>query len=287
MKKLLALVSAVGLVALWSGCGLIDPEDPNITVVINNIGDVTVNSGSVSFTVKVESDEEITSMTYQVKQSGTDVTSKFTVTPPSTADYEGKKDVTLDFSIAAGSSAAAGAYDFYVKVVAGDIDDDDTRSFTVEGGGTPITTGTVTIGSYANATLGSSIDLDNGTVMLAAAAKQAGSGVDIVGTYSSDLGAFRIFSPVYASASSGITAFANWNSPNDTKFKKVSVDFASVTTVEQIASLYSSETSAELSSSDAAAGDVFVVDTDEGYALMEITSFESTTSGTASIKYGN
>lgn len=288
MKKLLALVCVAGMAGLWSGCGLTDPTDAEITVVVNSIPDVAINSGSQSFTVDVESDSAITGMTYSVKQSGTDKTGNFNITPPAVADYDGKKKVTLTFGISAKSSATAGSYDFNIKVDAGDITDDDTRSFAVTGsGGTAITTGTVTIGSLDNPTLGSSVDLDDGTVKLAAAAKADGSGVDMVFTYSTDLSAFRIFSPTYAKNTSGISAFASWVNPNDTKFKKVSVTFASITTKEQIAALYSSTTSAELSSSNAAVDDVFVVDTDEGFALIEITSFTANQTGTANIKYGN
>ena len=247
MKKLLALLGVVGMVAMWSGCGLTDPTDANITATINSISTVTVNSGAVSFTVKVESDSEITQMTYKVTQGGTDKTTNFTIIPPNVSVYDGKKNVTLDFSISAKSSATAGDYDFYIKIDAGDINDDDTRSFTVEGdGGTPVTTSTVTLGSLSNATLGSSVDLDANPpdVMLATDAKKSGSGVDLVGTYSSDLSAMRIFNPVYAKESSNISAFSSRVDPAATSFVKVSgTAFNAITTVEQIKPLYDAGTS--------------------------------------------
>jgi hypothetical protein len=149
---------------------------------------------------------------------------------------------------------------------------------------------TVTIGSYANDTLGSSIDLDNGTVELAAQAEQAGSGVDLVMTYSSDLGAFRVMSPYYAANSSNIVAFQSWQNPNQTSFAKVNVSFDADSTKEQIKALYEASLSAGQTTTGALScneNDVLVVLTDQGqYALVLINSFDPLTTGTATIKFG-
>lgn len=292
MKKLLALVSAVGLVAMMSGCGLNDPVSAP-TISIDAIGSIAIAASNVSKTVtgEIKADTAIESISAVVTTSAgaTVRPAQIEVTTPAPNGATSQNLTSSNGIVLLVKPAAlAGDYKLKITVMAG-VEGSGTFNFTLTGNpGTPITVGTVEIGSLDNPSKGSSIDLDDGTVMLAAAAKAAGSGVDIVCTYSSDLSAFRIFSPEYAKTASGITAFANWVSPNDTKFKKVTaVTFASVTTVEAIAALYSSTTGTELTNSNAAVGDVFVVDTDEGFALIEITSFTSTTTGTANIKYGN
>lgn len=290
MKKLLALVSAVGVAAMMSGCGLTDPSPTSVTITIESIGAVVAGGAAGEVKGTIEADSILTNVDMTIlDKNDADVKSKFTVTW--TSSYSDKKKVDLKddlgTTVKANTGTAAGTYKLKITAESGGISSSQSKEFTVTSTGTPVTVGTVTIGSLDNPTLGSSVDLDSGKVKLALEAKKAGSGIDLVFTYSTDLSAFRIFSPEYAKNSSGITAFASWVSPNDTKFKKASVTFASINTKEEIASLYSSTSGTELSSSNAAVNDVFVVKTDQGYALIQITSFQSTTSGTADIKYGN
>jgi hypothetical protein len=290
MKKLLALVSAVGVVAMMSGCGLTDPSPTYVNISIQSVGSVVAGGASGEVKGTIESDSIITNVSmYVLNSSDADVTSKFTIS--FTSGYSDKKSANLkdDMSttVAAKSGTAAGTYKLKIVGESGGQEGSGSREFTVTSTGTPIEVDTVTVGSLDNATYGSSIDLDSGKVKMATDAKKDGSGIDIVCTYSTAKGAFRIFSPAYAKSSSGITAFSAWVNPNDTKFKKTSVSFSSVTTAEAIAALYSSTTSAELSDADAAVGDVFVVDTDKGYALIELISYDANQTGTARIKYGN
>lgn len=284
MKKLLSLLAVGAALAMLTGCGLNDPSsDPTVTVTIGAIGSAVVGS-DVNVEITVESDSAISTVVPKVYQGTNDVTTKFTISGLNQADYQNKEKVTLNIKLKA-VTAENGSYTLKVTATAKSLTDDDSRPFTVTGGsvGTPIKDTTVTIGSYDNATYGSSIDLDNAMVMKAAAAKASGSGVDVVFTYS-DAGKFRVLNPVYASSTSGIVAFQNWTNPADTKFHKVSVTFASITTKEQIAPLY--QEASGVTNSDAVIGDVFVVKTTAGYALIEIKSFESNVAGTASIKFG-
>jgi hypothetical protein len=283
MKKLLGLVCAGAVLAMMNGCGLVNPTSAP-TITISAIG--SIDAGTYKNVLgKIEASEAITSVKYSITTSTGGVASGITVTGPSSSTEK-----TMNFTatnpivITVAASAAAGNYKLVISATAG-ATADASFDFTVGGGGTPVTTATITLGSYDNATTGSSVDLDAGTVMLASAATASGSGVDIVGTYSPSQSAYRVFNPVYAKNSSNITAFAGWVSPNATQFHKVTATFASVTTKEQIQALFNAASA--VSNVSCAAGDVLVVLTDLGaYVLVEITSFTANATGTASIKYG-
>ncbi|MBN1128156.1 MAG: hypothetical protein JXA71_04185 [Chitinispirillaceae bacterium] len=282
MKKLLALVCAAGMAGLWSGCGLTDPTDAEITVTINTIPAVTANSGSVSFTVKIESDSAISAMTYQVKQGGTDKTSLFTITPPAVNDYNGKKNVTLNFSLAAGSGAN-GSYDFYVNVTAGDINDDDTRAFTVTGGGTPVTEKTdISLGAQ-NAAPPSLLDADNMTTHSVTITDETTRGsIDVIFVYATVSGnQFLAFTSPSVAAGS---PYDTWTNKAASEFKKVTADYATITTQEQIDALWGTE--AGDTRVQIAQGDVIVIKTSAGaYKLVQITAISGTDgSATMSIK---
>jgi len=117
---------------------------------------------------------------------------------------------------------------------------------------------TVTIGSYANASVGSSIDLDNGTVMLAAAAKLDGSGVDLVGTYSSARSTFRV-SIRFMRQVQAIFRLRGLGQPGQHPDcpGPASTVWSEITTKAQIKAIYDAGTSTD--NSDAAEGDIFVV----------------------------
>ncbi len=282
MKKLVAFFSVGVLIAMMAGCNMNPAGPASISVDIPAFGAVVTGGGYFPVTITIESDSAITSVVPKVRNKTTqaDVTSSFSFNLQAT-DYLGKKSVSLQMGIQT-TSAGAGTYTLEVTVQAGSgLEKTATQDFTVTGG-TALTINTsVTIGSFASAT-GSSVELDGPTVLTSGAATAAGSGVDIVGTYSS-YNDYRIFNPFYAKNSSSIAAFAGWVSPNRTLFHKVSVTFSSVNTKETIAAQFN----ATLATSDmltCAAGDVLVVKTDQThYALVEVTSFQSSTSGTASL----
>lgn len=287
MKKLLSLLGVGVLVAMWSGCGVTNPAS-SVTIKIEGIGSVVAGGAAGQVTGTIETDSLLTNVNMKVLKGSTDVSSSFTVS--FTSAYQNKKsaDLKTDMSttITAKSGTAADTYTLSITAEAGSITSTSTKDFTVTSTGTPVTTSQpIVMGSYKNATLGSSIDLDNGTVMLSAAAKAANSGVDLVGTVS-DAAAMRIFTPGYAASGSGITAFANWNSPANTSIVQVpsSTTFDAITTAEQIESLYTAGTSADAFT--ATVGDVFVVKTDQNkYVAVEITAHEADNTGTFTLKY--
>jgi len=217
-----------------------------------------------------------------------DRTSDFVLTQGSYLNGANADLSTLTIKANQSSLPVPGTYTLDIVAYAGLSHNEGTKTFTVTG--TPITTTQATLGSYANTLYGSSIDLDDGSVMFASAATQANSGVDIVVTYAAaPYNTLRVMSPDYASTTSGITAFQNWASPNVTYFNKVSgIDYASITTKEQIEALFD-PTSAQANTGvlSCTTGDIIVVKTDmDNYALVLINSFDASTSGTVTIKSG-
>lgn len=279
MKKLVALFSVGVLIAMMVGCGLNPAGPASISVDIPAFNSVAISGGWFPVTITIESDSEITSVVPKVKKGTLDVTSSFSFNLNAT-DYLGKESVSLQMGIQTTSASAGTDYTLEVTVTAGSIEKTGTQSFTVTGGTALSINTSVTIGSFGSAT-GSSVELDGPTVMTSGTATAAGSGADIVGTYSS-YNDYRVFNPYYAKNSSSIAAFAGWVSPNRTLFHKVTgVTFSSVNTKETIAAQFNAA-SATADMLTCAAGDVLVVRTDQThYALIQITSFDQSTSGTA------
>ena len=285
MKKVHGLLSVAVAAAVMTGCGLSPVGSPTITIdPIPSISVPANGSNYVDVTGEIEADTVITAISYEILNSYDLPASGITVTGP---QPNGEEKMDFDDSpirITVDAGTLAGTYKLKISVTAGPSVDA-TFSFTVTGGTGDINTATVTIGSYANPTIGSSIDLDSGTVKLAAAAIQNGSGVDLVCTYSTTYSAFRIFNPVYARDTSGITAFSGWVNPANTSFCKLTgVNFNDFTTHAQIQAQYSAGSA--VTSASCAVNDIFVVRTDkDSYALIQILSFDQYTSGTAQIKW--
>lgn len=294
MKKLL-LLSGVGLlVVMLNGCGekgpTSNPVPSGIAISIDGIGLVVIGGAAGHVTGTIESDSIITGVTMKVLTAADgDVSSDFTIS--FTPGYSGKTAVDLaadlHTSVAAKSTVAAATYKLEITVTAGSKTNSRSREFAVTDGntGTPVTIAEVTMGSFANTTDGSSIDLDDGSVYLTAEACAEGSGTDLVGTYSSDLATMRIFTPVYARDFSKINAFIGWKQPAATSIVKVTgTAFGAITTVGQLFALYSAGTPGIAWS--CATGDVFVVKTDlNRYVAIEIGVFAASTSGTFKMKY--
>jgi hypothetical protein len=288
MKKLLALLSVGMAVAVLAGCGLSPVGAP--TVTIDPIPSITVPGGGsnyVDVTGKVEADTEISAISYSILNSNDQPVSMLVISV--TGPNPNAGDEKIDFGdrpirITVFNGATAGTYKLKISVTAGPSMDA-TFNFTVIGGTGDVNTAIVTIGSYANSSIGSSIDLNSGKVKSAALATQSGSGVDLVCTYSTSFSAFRIFNPVYARDSSNITAFSGWVNPAATSFFKLTgVNFDDYTTKAQIQAAYTGGT--PLTSASCAVNDIFVVRTNQtNYVLIKILSFEQSTSGTAQIKW--
>ena len=285
MKKVLAIVSVGVVLGMFNGC-TVTPTTPD-TVAISGLAvadSLAAGGTAVQIAGSIDGSATITSYTFTVlNQAGTDATSMFTITYNDIAQKSINLTADGNATIMAKSTTNSGAYTLKVTATVGSQTSSGTTTIRVRG----INGSTVTIGSYANASVGSSIDLDNGTVMLAAAAKLDGSGVDLVGTYSSARSTFRVFNPVYAASSSNISAFAGWVNPANTQIvlAPASTVWSEITTKAQIKAIYDAGTSTD--NSDAAEGDIFVVLTDESqYVAIQITSFDADVGGTADIKYG-
>jgi hypothetical protein len=258
-------------------------------ITIDAIG--TINTGTYkNVTGSISADTAISSVSYAiVTDAGVSVPLfEISVTGPSAS---GGKTVNFTppspIRITVGY-AVAGNYKLKI-LAAAVLNSEASFDFTVVGStGTPVLTATVTLGSYANPTVGSSIDLDNGTVIFAAAAVAPGSGVDLVGTYSSNPSymTLRLFTPVYARDNSNIPAFSAWPDAAATSIVKVTgTAFSAITTVEQIQPLYAAGT--PVISVSCAQGDVLVVKTDQNrYVAIEVGAFDANTTGTFMLKYG-
>ncbi len=288
MIKKLLVVSIAALGIGLNGC-LTDPEEstaPSIT--LQSIGTVTAGSGTaVTVTGKIEASDSITNVTYKIyTAAGVAVEpSKITVTG---TPKNNKK--SLDISVAIQAFAGAKTDDYNLKISATtDVTSEVNFPFHVQGSTTPIsdlTTQTVSLGAHDNATVGSSIDLDAGTIMKSAAAKLANSGVDIVYTYSERVNSPVIMNPAYAKTSSGITAFETWVGPNATQFHKVPAgSFESTTTVAGVQALFDASLVGD-GRITVEANDVLVIKTDKGaYILVKMNTVSSNATGTATIKY--
>ncbi|NLG18026.1 MAG: hypothetical protein GX556_11905 [Fibrobacter sp.] len=302
MNKLLSLSAVAALLGLGLvGCELNPLEVDDDEVTIKSLtGFTTMNAGSDYYvTAEIDGNVALSAVNVTIESAaGANATAMFTITKQgiTLADFEDldikKTGGDMYIKITPKADACNGSYTITLTAEAGEASSNKSDDFTVAGGkdcsGTDVATGTVTLGGHSHATLGSSVDLDNGEVMLAAAAKAAGSGVDIVYTYSSKTPAGPVLmSPAYAKSTSGISAFSTWSSPNATKFHAVDVDFDDVETAEEIADLFVAADADADGKLSVAVGDVIVVKTDEdAYVLLEMTTVSTDAAGTAKIKYG-
>lgn len=291
MKKFAVAALAISVSLSLIGCGLLGPLEELTTPKVELEMPTSIQKGAFAqISGNIKASEEITSVVIKVvTSSGTSVPeSQIKIEYPSilgvkSFDFKGENRIRLNIS----NSAPNGNYKLKVTVTA-NTTIDAYFDFSVGGGstGTPVVKGSIELGAHGHETEGSSVDLDNGQVMLAAAARAANSGVDIVYTYSSKVSSPVLMTPVYAKNESGIIAFAEWVNPNNTKFHKVNVDYDNITTKEEIEALFDASKVVSDGRLKVSAGDVVVVKTDEGaYVLVEIVTVSSDAKGTANFKY--
>jgi|WetSurMetagenome_2_1015567.scaffolds.fasta_scaffold70055_1 hypothetical protein len=287
MKKLLALLG-VGMVAMWSGCGLNNPAS-KVDISITSIGPVAAGGDAAIVEGTIEADSIITDVDMTVLNSSDgDFESSFTLNW--TKGYSGKEKADLkgdmNTTVAAKPGTPAGTYKLKITASSGGITNSSTKEFTVTSVGTPVTVATVEAGANQNAILGSSIDLDEPKVMLMQASTDNLSTVDICYAYSDTDGKEKLFSPHHAKAS-GYTFTTNWGTPNETKFYKTFLtptQYNEITTKEQIQAEWSEPESAA-TSIDCAEDDVFIAKTDQGaIVLMLITSQTPEATGKIDLK---
>lgn len=290
MKKLVTLLFVGALIVMWNGCTEDGPlGGSTITITITSIGVVQVGGAAGEVVGEIESDAELTAVTMKVLDSAdNDVSTNFTVS--FTSAYVGEKKVKLkdDMSttITAKAGTAGGTYKLQITATAGSIEGIQSKTFTVTGGGTPVTTATIQAGANSNATIGSSIDLDEPKVMLTAEANQNVSKIDICYAYSGTDAVEKLFSPHHAKLS-GYTFASAWANPNQIKFYKTTLtpaQYNAITTKEQLALQWTDPGIAGTSIA-CAKDDVFIALTEQGaIVLMLITAQTAGAAGTIDMK---
>ncbi len=290
MKKLIALLSVGMLIPILTGCLGDDPVGAtSITITIESIGAVVVGGAAGAVTGDIKADADLTNVTMAVLDgSGNDVTTTFSVNY--TSAYTGKKKVDLkdDLSTTVGAKTgvAAGTYKLQITAASGSYESVASKEFTVTGGGTPVAINTIQAGANQNATIGSSIDLDQPKVMLKAEADQNVSKIDVCYAYSGVDNIEKLFSPHHAKASN-FTFAKDWANPNQTKFydtKLTPAQFTAIKTKEALAQIWQ-EPSEAATSVDCKKDNVFIAKTDQGaLVLMHISAQVAGATGTIDMK---
>ena len=293
MKKLIAVAGAIAAIT-FSGCGILDiDEDVSIDFRAVSVADtVVVGGGYQNISGRLSASEEISNVLIRVFYNDVNVTAKFDInyTSPSASKSINLRHSSIDAQIrTTDQTLQSGTHEIEIR---GTIDGTTStyrtnfqvRNPTPVDTGTPVSTQNITVAGHGNDTLGSSFNLDNGQVMLAAAAKLANSGVDLVYTYSGVVNSPVLMTPYYATNSTTVAAFQNWSSPNNTRFHKVNVNFNNIETAEEIEDLFDSSYNFE-GRVEISAGDVLVVETSEGnYVLIRMETVSSTSAGLATVK---
>lgn len=142
----------------------------------------------------------------------------------------------------------------------------------------------LTVGADENTTYGSSIDLDVPKVMLAAEARNASAGVDLIYVYSFSADEDVLGTPAWGDESD-FSFVSDWATYNDTKFYKTTeTAFENVTTKAELEDLWQ-ETLAIDPSVPVDTDDVVIAKTDQGtLALIKIVSHTPGETGQIEIK---
>jgi stress response protein SCP2 len=129
-----------------------------------------------------------------------------------------------------------------------------------------LTEASLSLGADQNTTLGSSLDLDVPSVLLATAARNSAAQVDLIYANSFATNSDKLGSPLWAQ--NNVSFVANWAVYNDTKFyKPAGTTYESVTTPAQLSALWN-VSRATASSIDVVADDVIIAKTNEGAIVL-------------------
>ncbi len=289
-KILTASVTAFSLFVI--GCGTTDPESASAPTITGPTAPTTLVAGSpVNVVIEISAEDSII-YTGTIKNSAGTAVDATVIGSAVVLNTNKPKEKKITYTFTASATAPAGTYylEIYATLLNGANATSKFNLVIAGAAGTPVVpSGVITLGAHADPDHGSSLDLDVGKVMFSAEAKADNSGADIVYTYASvaPVGPVLI-SPAYAKASSGITAFATWVNPLNTKFHKVTgVTFADITTDVALKALYSEALATTTAGRlNIAAGDLVVVLTNEGkYALVNIITVSADAATTATIKF--
>jgi hypothetical protein len=138
---------------------------------------------------------------------------------------------------------------------------------------------TVILGSWNNIIFGGSLDIETGTVYMAAAAAANAAAVDVFLSNEATGGIF-VMSPKYAASQGHQTM--NWATQNETTFKKTSLsDISGAATIREI---YDKAAGTESQKQQVYPGDIIVVRTVHGnYALLVILTVVEGNNGSAAM----
>jgi hypothetical protein len=300
MKKFLALVSVVGMVAMWSGCGLNDPVSAP-TISIDPIGSIAITSNDVSKTVtgKIEADTAIDLITAVVTTSAgaTVPSTQINVTTP---QGNGATSQNLTSSngivLVVKPAAVAGDYKLKVTVKAG-VEGSGTFDFTLTGVGNDLVLDTAELGNTQNTTAGT-IDLDNGSLYKADEVSSSNVGsIDICYANGSSTDRFYVAKAAkYGTTDektikSSPAGFAFTNDWPETGYSET-VRINTITSAQYDATTTKAAAEALWSASNALVyapvtdGATFLVKTSSGaYVLMKVLSYTAGITGTVQFKY--
>lgn len=301
MKQFLKLLVAGAVCGMgFIGCGLVSPtDDDTISIDIKAIGDVRAGDDKpIGGTIEGKPDPDATGISAKILDSdGATVAAEKIKVTKNTPSAKSKFDLTTDLSMKIVSTAEAcnGTYTLEISAAAGSATTTKTATFTIVNGkdcnaiiptGTPITEVTLEAGANGNSTLGSSIDLDGGTVWKMTEAANNVSKIDICYAHTAS-GDDKVGSANWAKLSD-YTFAKNWATPPDCKMHAVTMTadaYTAVDTKEEITALWSESTA--VTSLKVVDGDIFIVKTTENVlALVKITSQTAGETGKITIKVG-
>jgi hypothetical protein len=278
-KLLVVLLAALGIGLI--GCA-VEPDD-TVDITLTSIPTVAGNNCEVH--ANIVGSSGVSNITPNCTKS--DGTAAPTITFGNVPAPSGAGD--LSFTMNVSSATCNGDYVLVLTATSGNKTKSKTTPFQVTGKtdcAVPVLDiryDSATLGAFGNTQIGSSLDLDRDSVMLAKDAKLDSSGVDIVYNSVDSLTAV-VYNPVYAKSIEN-SVFTGWVNPNDTKFHKVTADFDAITTAAKIAELYQ-EAKATEKRLTVSVNDLLIVKTDKGnYVLIKIKTTFPTASGIALLKY--
>ncbi|MBN1983562.1 MAG: hypothetical protein JW795_18645 [Chitinivibrionales bacterium] len=297
MKKTHMVLKGVAILAIAAAVSVIQFGCSNLTATDSATVSTLTFTGSDSLAIGTAQpvDGEITTSTAIdatgitvtiTDGAGTDVSvTKFTISKTNFT-AKTKIDITDDLKLTVTplTGTTAGTYTLKVSVTIGSVTGSREKSFYVKGSSTtPVTSRDATLGASGNA-LGSSLDAD--TMLVYTSAQLVGNAalqgkIDVYFAYTASNGS-KLGSPAWAKLSGWGPENGSWLTAPETQFKVApsGTTFASVTTQEAIDALWGT-TAGDASIVVAANALVLVKTTKNQYALINVISVATSTSGTA------
>ncbi len=289
-KTIAAIVVSLLAVSLMIGC-LDDPvsNEDSVTITITTFDSLTAGAiKTIEGEIEASPDIDESEITITITKGGADVISDFTVVKNDIADA-GKIDLDSDLGLKITPKAdiSGGAYVFSIQVTAGTASSSKSVNFGIAGGTSDLVSVDVTLGSWNNATYGSSLDADQMVVYKVAEAATNCALIDI--WYSNEAIKGRGANVLYSPKQAGIAGHPSkdWTTQNETQMAKVTSavsDFDAVTTQAQVDDIWTAATSkVQLLRLDP--NDILVLQTNAGKnVLIKFVSGDGTDTGKCTIK---